>query len=362
MKNMYLVLADGTVFKGLSCGADKEVQGEVVFNTSMTGYLESLSDPSYTGQILVQSFPLIGNYGTIKNDMESTKFHVSGYIVKELCDGPSNFRNEGNLAEMLKRQGIPTICGIDTRTLVKRIREYGVINGMITDDPVNCDLKKLRELSFNEVVSKASVMNKFPVNSLGKYKVALIDFGFKKNILNSLISRNIAVTIFPHNFSSEEILLSSFDGIVLSNGPGDPIDNKSAISNIEILMNSNIPMFGICLGHQLMALAMAGKTEKLKYGHRGANHPVKSLIDGRIYITSQNHGFAVSLDKLPDNSLVTFINLNDNTCEGLNYLYKPAFSVQFHPEACPGPKDTEFLFDDFIKMMETIKSKKNINN
>ena len=351
MKDLYLVLADGKVYKGFSCGAEGEVIGEVVFNTSMTGYLESLSDPSYTGQILVQSFPLIGNYGVIGNDLESGKVHVSGYVIKELCEEPSNFRSEGRLSEFLKKYNIPAICGIDTRSLVKRIREYGVINGMITTDPSSVGLKNIKNYCVNEPVKVASLKKNITYNS-HSHHIALVDFGYKKSILDNLTKRDCSVTIFPYDFSGDELVNGGFEGIVLSNGPGDPKDNIKAIESIKTLMKSDIPLFGICLGHQLMALAAGGDTNKLRYGHRGANQPVKSEKDGKVYITSQNHGYAVSSDKLPVGSSVLFSNLNDGTIEGIEYDSKTRFSVQFHPEASGGPHDTEFLFDDFVNMLK----------
>lgn len=351
MKELYLVLADGKIYKGFSCGAEGEVIGEVVFNTSMTGYLESLSDPSYTGQILVQSFPLIGNYGVIGTDLESGKVHVSGYVVKEICEEPSNFRSEGGLSAFLKKYNIPAICGIDTRSLVKRLREYGVINGIITSDPASIDLQKVKEYSINEPV-KAVSLKKNVKYYRRNHHIALIDFGYKKSILDNLTKRDCSVTVFPYDFSANEILEEGFEGVVLSNGPGDPKDNTTAIGNIKKLMNSDIPLFGICLGHQLMALAAGGDTNKLRYGHRGANQPVRNEKDGKIYITSQNHGYAVSNEKLPLGSSVLFFNLNDGTVEGLEYDSVTRFSVQFHPEASGGPHDTEFLFDDFVNNLK----------
>ncbi|MBQ5491221.1 MAG: glutamine-hydrolyzing carbamoyl-phosphate synthase small subunit [Treponema sp.] len=361
MSTAFLILADGTVFEGNSIGAQGITIGETVFTTGMTGYLETLTDPSYYGQIVTQTFPLIGNYGVIPQDFESKKSYVNGYIVRELCDEPSNFRCAGALDSFLKAQGIIGICGIDTRELTKKIRESGVMNGMIVSgkDEVP-DVKKLipqissyRITSAVENVQGSSVIVQSTQTATKNTKhIVLFDFGAKANIQRELEKRNCAVTVVPYNTSAEKILSLNPDGIMLSNGPGDPADNTSVIDEIQKLCSKNIPIFGICLGHQMLALARGAKTSKLKYGHRGGNHPVKDLKTGRVYITSQNHGYAVETQSLPSYAVQSFVNINDNTCEGITYTDIPAFSVQFHPEACGGPHDTNFLFDRFMEMIE----------
>ena len=350
----FLILEDGTVFKGTSIGSTKDMISEIVFNTSMTGYLEVLTDPSYAGQAVVMTYPLIGNYG-VTPDMESKKAWPDGYIVRELSRMPSNFRCEGTLQEFLKEQDIPGIAGVDTRALTKILREKGTMNGMITtNENYNLEeiLPKLKAYRVGDVVSKVTCKEKYILPGDG-YKVALMDFGAKNNIARSLNARGCEVTVYPANTTAEEIIASNPDGIMLSNGPGDPQDCVSIIEEIIKLYHTDIPIFAICLGHQLMALANGGKTYKLKYGHRGGNHPVKDLSTNRVYISSQNHGYAVEADSL-DESIAkpAFINVNDGTNEGLSYIGKNIFTVQFHPEACPGPQDSGYLFDRFMDMMK----------
>ena len=350
----FLILEDGTVFKGTSIGSTKDMISEIVFNTSMTGYLEVLTDPSYAGQAVVMTYPLIGNYG-VTPDMESKKAWPDGYIVRELSRMPSNFRCEGTLQEFLKEQDIPGIAGVDTRALTKILREKGTMNGMITtNENYNLEeiLPKLKTYRVGDVVSKVTCKEKYILPGDG-YKVALMDFGAKNNIARSLNARGCEVTVYPANTTAEEIIASNPDGIMLSNGPGDPQDCVSIIEEIRKLYHTDIPIFAICLGHQLMALANGGKTYKLKYGHRGGNHPVKDLSTNRVYISSQNHGYAVEADSL-DESIAkpAFINVNDGTNEGLSYIGKNIFTVQFHPEACPGPQDSGYLFDRFMDMMK----------
>ena len=353
----FLILEDGTVFTGTSIGSTKDVISEIVFNTSMTGYLEVLTDPSYAGQAVVMTYPLIGNYG-ITPDMESKKAWPDGYIVRELSRLPSNFRCEGTIQDFLKEQGIPGIAGIDTRALTKILREKGTMNGMITTNE-NYDLEeilpKLKEYVVGDVVSKVTCDEKYVLEGDGP-KVALMDFGAKNNIARSLNKRGCQVTVYPANTSADEIIDSNPDGIMLSNGPGDPETCVSIIEEIKKLYNTDIPIFAICLGHQLMALANGGKTYKLKYGHRGGNHPVKDLSNNRVYISSQNHGYAVDASTL-DSSIAkeAFINVNDGTNEGFAYEGKNIFTVQFHPEACPGPQDSGYLFDRFMDMMKGAK-------
>ena len=349
----FLILEDGTVFTGTSIGSTRDMISEIVFNTSMTGYLEVLTDPSYAGQAVVMTWPLIGNYG-ITPDMESRKAWPDGYIVRELSRMPSNFRCEGTIQDFLKNQDIPGIAGIDTRALTKLLREKGTMNGMITtNENYNIEeiLPKLKAYKVGDVVSKATCPEKYVLKGHGR-KVALLDFGAKDNIARSLNRRGCEVTVYPAHTSAEEIIASKPDGIMLSNGPGDPSECTDIIEEIRKLYHTDIPIFAICLGHQLMALATGATTHKLKYGHRGVNHPVKDLKTNRVYISSQNHGYVVDAEKMDPNVAVpAFVNVNDGTNEGLEYIGKNIFTVQFHPEACPGPQDSGYLFDRFIDMM-----------
>ena len=352
--NAFLILEDGTVFKGTSIGSTREIISEIVFNTSMWGYLEVLTDPSYAGQAVCMTYPLIGNYGICHEDMESLRPWPDGYIVNELSRMPSNFRSDDTIQNFLEEHDIPGIAGIDTRALTKILREKGTMNGMITtNENYNLDeiLPKIKEYRVTGVVKKVSCTEKKELKGDG-FKVALLDIGAKNNIGKSLNERGCDVTIYPCDTPAEEIISSNPDGIMLSNGPGDPSDNTEIIAELKKLCDFGIPTFGICLGHQLLALSQGAKTEKLKYGHRGANQPAKEVETGRVYITSQNHGYAVVSDSMPENGKVSFVNGNDNTCEGVNYTNMPAFSVQFHPEACGGPHDTAFLFDRFIELMK----------
>ena len=385
----YLILADGTVFKGKSIGAQGEIIGETVFTTGMTGYLETLTDPSYYGQIVTQTFPLMGNYGVIPEDFESKKSWVRGYIVREICDKPSNFRCEYNLDSFLKNQNIIGICGIDTRALTKKLRESGVMNGMIISSD-ECPeiteslLSKIKSFKIEQAVETVScsesnsdlkfnsVAKTWPETNHNVYKIkkpvriVLWDFGAKYNIQRELEKRGAEVIVVPYSYTAEDILKLNPDGIMLSNGPGDPADNVGIIREINKLCEYNLrlsgeatrnslPIFGICLGHQMLALARGAKTSKLKYGHRGGNHPVKDMETGRVYISSQNHGYAVENDTLPSYAELAFTNSNDGTCEGITYTDIPAFSVQFHPEACGGPHDTNYLFDKFVNMIDVRK-------
>lgn len=351
----YLILEDGTVFEGTSIGSSREVISEIVFNTSMTGYLEVLTDPSYAGQAVVMTYPLIGNYGICREDMESRQAWPDGYIVRELSRIPSNFRSGDTIDHFLKEQDIPGISGIDTRALTKILREKGTMNGMITTNG-DYDLEevkeKIRQYTVKGVVLKTSVKKPYVLPGDGK-KVALLDCGAKDNIARNLNKRGCEVTVYPADTPAEEILKTNPDGIMLSNGPGDPAENVGIIEEVRKLYESSVPIFAICLGHQLMALATGAKTYKLKYGHCGGNHPVKDLETGRVYITSQNHGYAVDEESLdPSVAVPAFVNVNDKTNEGLKYVGKNIFTVQYHPEACPGPLDSGYLFDRFMRMME----------
>jgi len=353
----YLMLADGQIFEGRSCGAKGTVIGEVVFTTGLTGYQETLTDPSYYGQIVTQTFPLIGNYGVNHEDNESSRSYVSGYIVREWCSAPSNFRMEGNVNDFLKEHNIVGIHNIDTRRLTRIIREVGVMNGVITTEDVYAKkdelLEKIKAYEIKDAVK--NVTNSETITYSGdspKYKVALFDFGYKRNIRQELVNRGCEVVVVPADTTAEAVRAMAPDGIMFSNGPGDPSENTEIISNIKEIEKLGIPIFGICLGHQLMALANGGRTEKLKYGHRGANQPVIDLESGLTYVTSQNHGYAVVGDSIdPEIGKVSHINANDKTCEGIRYNNINAFTVQFHPEAHGGPLDTAYLFDEFISRM-----------
>ena len=357
-RSAYLVLENGTVFEGKAFGAEKETTGELVFTTAMTGYLETLTDPSYFGQVVLQTFPLIGNYGVIASDFETDSPCLKGYIVREWCQEPSNFRCEGNLDTFLKDRGVPGICGIDTRALTRIVREYGVMTCRIQYTPEVTDelLAEMKNYVITDAVESTTITEKetFPVDN-AKYHVVLMDFGAKHNIGRELNKRGCSLTVVPAGTTAEEVLALNPDGVMLSNGPGDPAKNTAVIAELKKLSDSGVPMFGICLGHQLLALARGAQTQKLKYGHRGANQPVKELASGKVYITSQNHGYAVVSDSLPADAIVSYVNGNDNTCEGVAYTDIPAFSVQFHPEAHGGPLDTSFLFDRFLRMMDDSK-------
>lgn len=389
----FLLLEDGTVFEGTHIGADKEVISEIVFNTSMAGYLEVLTDPSYAGQAVCMTYPLIGNYGICSEDMESLRPWPDGFIVRELSRMPSNFRCDMPIQEFLEANGVPGIAGIDTRALTKILREKGTMNGMITtNEKYDLDeiMKRLKAYTAGKVVERVSCKEAYTLEpstaledngplsgsavfhaqdykngrremrpSLVKelngsgLKVALLDLGAKANIAHSLAQRGCRVTVYPALTPAETIIADAPDGIMLSNGPGDPKECAGIIEEIKKLYDTDIPIFAICLGHQLMALATGADTYKLKYGHRGGNHPVKDLATGRVYISSQNHGYVVDTEHLdPKVAVPAFCNVNDGTNEGLSYTGKNIFTVQFHPEACPGPQDSGYLFDRFIRMMK----------
>jgi len=350
MGKAYLALGNGRVFEGRRIGAEGDGVGELVFTTGVVGYLETLTDPSYAGQIIMQTFPQIGNYGVIPADFEG-KSAARGYVVRELCDMPSNFRSECELDAFLKREGIPGVCGVDTRELTRILREEGVMNALICS-AVPDDLTMLRDYTVTGVVAevsqkKASV---YPAQGEPKHAVTLIDYGAKGNIIRCLQKRGCSVTVVPHDTSAEDILAAHPDGVMLSNGPGDPAENTFEIAQIAKLVGV-VPVFGICLGHQLTALALGGQTVKLKYGHRGANQPVREVGGARTYITTQNHGYAVLSESLAAVGRELYVNANDGSCEGMEYPGRRCFTVQFHPEACAGPQDMEFLFDRFVSMM-----------
>lgn len=352
--SVFIVLENGLIFEGKPFGASGEVIGEIVFTTGMTGYLETLTDPSYFGQMVVQTFPLIGNYGIIPSDFESPFPKLKAYIVREWCQAPSNFRSQGELDTFLRRNKIVGVSGIDTRELTKVIREAGVMNAKITStvEDLPCLLKEIRSYRIVDAVPSVSCQDTiFSEEVSNGYRVVLWDFGAKENIRRELKKRGCQVITVPWDTTADDILGLKPDGIMLSNGPGDPADNSSIIGELAKLCPFGVPIFGICLGHQLLALSQGARTAKLKYGHRGANQPVKDLITGRVYITSQNHGYAVLPDSLPSNAHLRYLNANDGTCEGIEYQNMAAFSVQFHPEASAGPLDTGFLFDRFMDLM-----------
>lgn len=395
----FLILEDGTVFEGEQIGAEREVISEIVFNTSMAGYLEVLTDPSYAGQAVCMTYPLIGNYGICREDMESKRAWPDGFIVRELSRIPSNFRSGDTIQNFLRENDVAGIAGIDTRSLVKLLREKGTMNGMITTDK-GYDLKsvlpRLKEYRTGRVVDRVTCERPYlvegtkelaengPLSGAARFdaeryrrflkgdakageprpslvrelngrglRVALLDFGAKDNIARSLAQRGCTVTVYPASVSADEVIAASPDGIMLSNGPGDPKECTDVIAQLRRLYETEIPIFGICLGHQLMALAAGADTYKMKYGHRGGNHPVKDLETGKVYITSQNHGYVVDTKRLdPRIAVPAFVNVNDGTNEGLSYTGKHIFTVQYHPEACAGPQDSAYLFDRFIGMMK----------
>ena len=351
----YLILEDGHVFEGTGIGSGREAVSEIVFNTAMTGYLEVLTDPSYAGQAVVMTYPLIGNYGVCFRDMESAVPWPDGFLVRELSRLASNFRCEGSIWDFLEKHDIPGIAGIDTRALTKLLREKGTMNGMITrrepQDRMDEILASLHAYAVGDVVGRVTCRGKKVLEGSG-YRVALMDYGAKDNIAASLVKRGCQVTVYPAHTSADEVLAGRPDGIMLSNGPGDPKSCTGIIREVKKLADSGVPVFAICLGHQLMALAEGADTYRLKYGHRGGNHPVKDLETGKVYLTSQNHGYAVNTDTLDISIAVpAFANVNDGTNEGLRYTGKQIYTVQFHPEACPGPQDSSFLFDRFMQMM-----------
>lgn len=343
-----LILENGMVFEGRVFGYLEQSVGEVVFNTGMTGYQEVLTDPSYYGQIVTMTYPLIGNYGLNLEDIESNSPKVKGFIVRELCEYPNNFRCEMTLNDYLKNNKIIGIEKIDTRALTKVLRNSGTMRGIITTEELSeAEIKeRIEAFSNKEAVQNVTRKEVEVIEGTGKH-VAIMDFGIKNNIVRCFVKRGCKVTIFPAHTSHEEILNVNPDLIFLSNGPGDPEDVDYAIENIKKLIGKK-PLIGICLGHQLLALAMGGQTSKLKFGHRGCNHPVKDLEENKVYITSQNHGYYVST--LPENMIETHVSVNDGTIEGMRHKELPIFSVQFHPEACPGPKDVEVIFDKFLEV------------
>ena len=350
-----LVLEDGTFYSGESFGAENDAFGEVVFNTCMTGYQEITTDPSYNGQMVCMTYPLIGNYGMNSEDNESYKTHLDGFIVKELCDYHSNFRAETSPLKYFEENGITGIKGIDTRSLTQHIRKFGSMYGVISTHSGNVEilLEKLKKTAAikRNLVDEVSTDKIYTIPGDGTH-VCLLDYGVKSNIIRSLKKRGCRITVFPSGSSAKEILAENPDGILLSNGPGDPRDLTKIIPVVRELASTGIPLLGICLGHQLLALALGMDIFKLKFGHHGGNHPVKDMDTGRCCITSQNHNYAVSTDSVPSDIKLTHINVNDKTAEGFRHRTLPLLSIQYHPEAAPGPEDSAYIFDDFVKMMK----------
>tara|TARA_B100000902_G_scaffold95716_1_gene98447 strand:- start:694 stop:1785 length:1092 start_codon:yes stop_codon:yes gene_type:complete len=361
MREALLLLQDGRLFNGLSLGYLGETVGEVCFNTGMTGYQEILTDPSYCKQIVLMTAPHIGNYGINPKDMESQRVQVAGFVIKEETKVPSNWRSNESLDSYLKREGVVGIQNIDTRALTRHIRDTGAMNGIISSKEKNIDILK-KKLDLVPVMLGQDLVKNVTCSSSylwsnkkeGRFKVAAIDFGIKHNILRLLEDENCTINVFPAETTAQEIMSSKPDGVLLSNGPGDPSAVSYGIDTVKDLLGET-PIFGICLGHQILALALGATTSKLKFGHRGINHPVKRIDTGNIEITSQNHGFVVDMKSLPDNVKSTHINLNDNTLAGLSCEELSAFSVQYHPEASPGPHDSRYLFKHFIELMEHAK-------
>ena len=357
-RKAFLILENGKVFEGKGFGADNDVVGELVFTTSMTGYLGTLTDPNYFGQVVLQTFPLIGNYGVVPAECESDKLGLKAYIVRNTCQEPSNFRCEGVLDIFLRDKGLTGLCDVDTRAITKIVREYGVMNCKITStlDNLEKDLEELKAYKVTNAVNSVTSENVTEIKAENaKYNVALWDFGVKNSLKNSLTQCGCNVTVFPANTKAEDIIASNPDGVVLSGGPGDPTECTDIVNQIKALCEKKIPTFGIGLGHQLLAMSQGATTEKLKYGHRGANQPSKEIATGRVYITVQNHGYTVVGSSLPANAKETFANANDATCQGIEYTDMPAFSVQFHPTVGGGKLGTGFLFDKFTALMDENK-------
>jgi carbamoyl-phosphate synthase small subunit len=346
-----LILENGVKFEGSVFGAVKDVVGEVVFTTGMTGYQETLTDPSFAGQIVTMTFPLIGNYGINLEDMEADKVNLTAFVVREKCDYPSNFRNEMTLDDFLKQQGVVGLEGIDTRALTRILRNHGVMKGaIVTGEVSESEVQKMiNKLDNSGVIMKTTTPEPYVLNWRGTHNIAFIDMGAKDGILRDLEKRGCRISVFPANVSPEDILAIEPELVFLSNGPGDPLDAPNTVETVRALIGK-LPICGICMGHQIIGLALGARTEKLKFGHHGGNQPVKDFVTGRVYITSQNHNYIVA--DLPEGVHQTFVNVNDGTCEGIAHDTLPIQSVQFHPEAAPGPLDTGFLFDRFLDMIE----------
>lgn len=372
-KPAVLMLEDGTAYWGHAFGAARATLGEIVFNTGMTGYQEILTDPSYAGQIVTLTYPEIGNYGINAEDIESRAIFARGLVVRRVTDRPSSFRSEANLDEYLTNNGIAGIAGVDTRSLTRRIRDKGAMRACILTDKAIIDqfkddragleqhilglIQKSPQMSGQDCTAEVTIDSAFNYGAANQalYKVAVFDFGIKENILRELAKRGIDAQVFPARTTADEILKGDFDGLFLSNGPGDPAACEDIVQELRLMVQSGLPTFGICLGHQLLSLAFGARTYKLKFGHRGGNQPVKDLTTGKIEVTSQNHGFAVDETTLPDDLELTHINLNDNSCEGFRHRTLPVFCVQYHPESSPGPHDSSYLFDRFVDLIKANK-------
>jgi carbamoyl-phosphate synthase small subunit len=354
-----ILLEDGTIIEGNSIGAEKTAYGEIVFNTGMTGYQEVLTDPSYGGQVVVMTYPLIGNYGTNPEDTESDNIHLSGFIIKEYCEDCSNWKSTQNLKTYLKENNIFAIANVDTRMLTKKIRSHGAMNCLMTTEEITEDLKNsLKNFKFpSDIVSQVSRKSQLNIENNGTKKIGIIDLGLKQGIIKHFVKQECNVTVFPWDVSEKEILNANLDAVLFSNGPGDPKDVKQTIKTAENLIGK-LPIFGICLGHQILCLALGGDTYKMKFGHRGSNHPVINLQTNKVLITSQNHGYAVLEDSMDKNTQITYKNINDGTVEGFSHPNLNIHTVQFHPEAGPGPADANFIFKDWLNLLGEEYAKK----
>lgn len=364
--NAAVVLEDGRIFRGESFGADRDAEGEVVFTTSMTGYQEVTTDPSFRGQIVTMTYPLIGNYGVTPEDDQSRQPWISGMVVREYVDTPSNWRSEGDFATYLRQHNIPGITGVDTRALTRHIRQQGSMRGVLVADIAGRSDDELRERARSawspadtNVVADVTIPEPMPADGEGQLHVVLIDCGVKENIIASLERRNVRVSVVPFDTPYAEIEQMNPDGVLTSPGPGNPENAEAAVPTIQQIVSAGQPYFGVCLGHQLLGMAIGATTSKLKFGHRGGNHPVLDLESGKIYITAQNHGYQVDADSVPTESgwRVTKISLNDRSVEGLAHESLPVFSVQYHPEGAPGPQDNQYLFDEFIRTIRAHKTR-----
>jgi carbamoyl-phosphate synthase small subunit len=365
-----LVLEDGRIFPGESFGAERDAEGEAVFTTTMTGYQEVATDPSFYGQIVCMTYPLIGNYGTCPGDEESRQPWISGMIVREYCDEPSNWRSDGTFADYLKRHGIPALSGVDTRALTRHIRAVGAMRGIVVNDRAAFSDGELVERARSawtpneaDVLPAVTTPETRSVDADNDLHVVLIDCGVKENIVRSLHQRGVRVTVVPYGTSSDEIMKIDADAVITSPGPGDPSLAEVGVSTVQAIIQQEKPYMGICLGHQLLSRAIGASTRKLKFGHRGGNHPVRDVVTGVVHITSQNHGYEVDAESVPVDQgwQVSQVNVNDNSVEGLQHETLPIFSVQYHPEGSPGPLDNQYLFDRFVSMVTAHKRAKSVS-
>lgn len=348
----FIILEDGSKYEGTLFGKKAPISGEVVFTTGMTGYQETLTDPSYCGQIVCMTYPLIGNVGINDLDMESEAVTLTGFVVSELCELPSNWQKKIDLDTFLREQGVTGISGVDTRALTRRIRTHGMMRARILEgEPTQADYDAVKSWTISGQVMQVTCKAPYTIEGDGDLDIAVVDFGVKRNLLSSLTRRGCTLKVFPADTDAQTILEAGCDGVVFTNGPGDPTENPAFIDTVRKLMDK-MPAFGICLGHQLMALAMGGSTVKMKYGHHGANHPVKDMSRGTCSVTAQNHDYMVDPQTLPANAQISHVNWNDQSVEGVRYTHKDAFSVQFHPEASAGPCETAYLFDDYLDMVK----------